>query len=175
MSIKDKRVDKMLSAHNLIDVDIFYSSISIWLLSVIIICSIAHWLIFYLAYSKYYPVIIIYFALGYFISAYLNNSFALTQDSLIVINPNFPFKNIKIYPLTNISTITIDKTNWIWHFIFCVFGSNYIKIQTKEKSKKYFCVGLELDSFDENWTEKTLDTFYHKLEEKGVPTIFNFK
>ena len=173
LSIKDKRVDKMLLARNVTGADIYYSPIAIWFLLLVILAGINYWLIFMLALSKYYPLFLIYLAIGYVVSAYLNNSFALTQDTLIVVNPNFPFRQFKAYSLADIKQITIDKTKHRWHYFFVIFSRNFVRIQTSQTSEKYFCVGLELDAFDENWTDKTMDTFHCKLIEKGVPTIFN--
>lgn len=172
IGLKDKRVDKMLFARNLVDTDIYYSPIVAWLFFLVVVLAIAHGLVFQLAFSKYFPLLLLYILGGYTVCAFLNNSFALTQDALIVINPNFPFRQVKTYPLSDIRKITIDKSKWKWHFAFCIFGSNYIAIQTADDTKKYFCVGLELDAYDENLTEKTMDSFQDNLKGKGIQTVF---
>ena len=175
MNIKDKRVDKMLATDNINNADIYYSPIIFWILSLVVILCGGVGVIAWLALHKYYLFFLFYFSVSYFISSYLNNSFALTEKHLHVINPNIPFKKIKSYDLSNIKQITIGKTKRKWHYVLGIFGSNYITIQTTNKSEKYFCIGLEIDAFDENWTEKTIDNFNYKLREKNIQTVFNIE
>ena len=176
MSIKDKRVDKMLLLHNLTNTSIYYSPITIWFLTIFMVLGIVcpiFLLSFYSFFSKYYLLFLIYFVFGYIICAYLNNSIVLTKDALIIINPNFPFKQFKTYLFDDIKQIIIDKTKYKWHYIFGIFSNNYIKIQNLDKTQVYFCVGLELETYDENFTNKTIDELNHELKNKGISTIFN--
>jgi hypothetical protein len=173
MGIKDKRVDRMLIKRHFDNPDIYYSPVLIWVLCLFMLLPVTGWFVFQLAFLKYYPFLLTYFAIGYLINSYLNNSFAITENQLHIINPNFPFRRFKSYSISDIKQITFDETKRKWHYAFVIFSSNYIDIQTDKGSEKYFCVGLGLDGFDENWTEKTIETFNYKLKEKGIVTVFN--
>jgi hypothetical protein len=171
MNLQDLRVDKMLKARGLDTSDIYYSPIKSWVLFMVIAMGLCYWFIIPLALSKYYSLVLIYLAPGYLFSGYLNHSFAITEDQLHVINPNFPFRQFKSYALRDIQRITLNKSKQKWHYLLGIIGSNYISIQTADQSIKYFCVNLDVDAFDENWTEKTMDTFYSKLKEKGLDVV----
>ena len=173
LKLKDKRVDKMLLVKNIISTDIFYSPISTWILLLLLILTSGWWLLYIFASTKYGLLLIPYFVISYLLNGYKSNSFALCNDNLIVINPNIPFRQITVINNSDIQLVTIDKTTRKWTKIFLDFGENYLLIQTKDNTYKFNCAGLDLDAYDENWTEKTIDDLRHKLKEKGIKTLFN--
>lgn len=170
--LKDNRVDKMLTSKGIIGGDIYYSPISVWIiaLSIIILGSIG---VFYLFASSIYGYLLIpYFIISYLLNAYKNNSFALLDDKIIIINPNIPFRKVTIINNSEINIVTIDKTKSNWSKLLLDIGGNYLLIQTKDKLHKFYCSGLEADSYDENWIEKSIDELEVKLKEKGIETEF---
>jgi hypothetical protein len=74
--------------------------------------------------------------------------------------------------LNDILNVTIDTKKRKWPQAFILFSENYIEVTTRNKSQKFYCTGLELDSYDENWTEKTIEDLDSNLKEKGIPTDF---
>jgi hypothetical protein len=172
MNLKDNRVDRMLAARGIESVDVYYSPIASWIYCLIMLIGVTLPLFFQFDLLLFYPLFLIYPLSGYLVAGYLNNSFAITEKQIHIINPNFPFRQFKSYFLSEIELVTIDKTTMKWHHIFCVLGDNYVAIKSGSNADKYFCAGLELDAFDENWTEKTIDTFDHTLRQKKVPVRF---
>ncbi|MFA9213164.1 MAG: hypothetical protein ACEQSR_04870, partial [Candidatus Methylacidiphilales bacterium] len=139
--LKDNRVDKMLTSKGIVGGDIYYSTISVWIisLSIIILSGIG---VFYLFASTIYGYLLIpYLIISYLLNAYKNNSFALFDDKLIIINPNIPFRKVTIINNSEINLITIDKTKSNWSKLFLDFGENYLLIQTKNKLLKFYCSG----------------------------------
>jgi hypothetical protein len=129
--------------------------------------------IFYLAYL--FPVcFLIYFIAGYVVVASLNNSFVITDSKLVVINPNFPFRKVKSYSFEQINKVKIDSSNLLYiTAIFAHFGSNYVELTTQDKVERFYCTSLDVDAFDENFTEKTIDDFHASLKQHKVYIEFN--
>jgi hypothetical protein len=171
-NFKDKRVDKMLRSKGVIDADIYYSPIGIWLMLWLLLLPSVWWLIYLLSSTVYGLLLLPYLIISYLLNAHHNNSFAFHQDELIVINPNFPFRHMTTIDVKDIKSITIDTRKREWILWFILFGENYLLLETKDKTMKFYCSGLELDGFDENWTEKTIETLHMKLKEKGISTDF---
>ena len=87
----------------------------------------------------------------------------------MVINSHFPFQNIQIFPLHEIKNIKISS-DWRMR-IFLMFGgfhSNYIQIETMSQKKKYYCLFLDFDCHDENWTDSNLDDLEQDLKIREV-------
>ncbi|MBO9699953.1 MAG: hypothetical protein J7604_07065 [Sporocytophaga sp.] len=171
--IKDKRVDKIAIKQGYKDYEVFYSPLSIWLFFTFYILMLSLSLaLAFLEYWCYWPG---YLVPGYLISAYRNNSFILTEDELVVINPNFPFRNLRCYKIECIQKVKIDKNKWFYFLImFIEFENNYVQINSEGKRKTYYCNGLNIDAYDENFTGKTLDDFSHSLTKKNIQVDFNF-
>jgi hypothetical protein len=167
---KDKRVDKILIKHGYNNCEIFYSPIfflDYFVYFLVISLPITYQVI---NYWYYLPG---YIAIGYLISAYLNNCFVITGKELLVINPNFPFDKFNRYEIENIEKIKIDKNNGIYFLlVFLIIGNNYVQINSGGKRKKYYCSGLEIDAYDENLTEKTLDDFSFALSKNNIVVEF---
>ncbi len=170
--LKDNRVDKILTSKGIIGGDIYYSPILTWIIALSIILLGGIGVVYLLASSIYGYLLIPYFIISYLLNAYKNNSFALFDDKIIIINPNIPFRKVIIINNSEINLITIDKTKSNWSKLLLDFGENYLLIQTKDKLLKFYCSGLEADYVDENWTEKTIVEFDFKLKEKGIETEF---
>ena len=175
----DNRVAKICKKNGIKDCEIFYSPISTWFLVISLIlfyggsgCLI----LFYLySFNKFLILITIpYFFISFFLFSKLSNSFAITSDKIIVINPNFPFKKFKEYNKNQINKITIDSSNNMLYIFFLVFEQNYLIIETQNKQEKFYCIGLGIDAFDENWTEKTLDDLNYALSKDNIVTEFKF-
>ncbi len=167
----DKRVDKLLLKNDIVSSKIYYSPISIWLLFLVLF---AMQLIPFI-----YSFLIIYFLLlipygltSYLLSAKLNNSFVITENQLVVINPNIPFRQFKVIPMETITEIVIDESSNPLYYIFFILATNFVTIKTADKSETFFCIGLERDAFDENLTEDTLESFNDHLVRKGIQVQF---
>ena len=68
--------------------------------------------------------------------------------------------------------IKIDELTFIPAWIFLIFKSNYIEVYFNNKKGRFYCSSLQLDSFDENWTEKTIDDLQYSLLKKGIMIEF---
>jgi hypothetical protein len=115
---------------------------------------------------------VLYLILRYFVCAYLNNSFALSDTELIIINPNFPFQNLTKYRFEQISSIHISETANFFLFTFLLFEQNYVKVNGLNPSKKHYCVSLNVDAYDENFTELTMNDFHDDLKTRGLSVDF---
>lgn len=170
--LKDNRVDKILTSKGIIGGDIYYSPILTWIIALSIILLGGIGVVYLLASSIYGYLLIPYFIISYLLNTYKNNSFALFDDKVIILNPNFPFRKITIINNSEIKLVTIDKTKSNWSKLLLDFGENYLLIQTKDKLLKFYCSALEADSYDENWIEKGIDELELKFKEKGIQTEF---
>jgi len=175
IKLKDKRVDKMLASKNYAKAEIFCSPISTWILLLALLIPSAAFLFFNALVWKYWYFTVLYFIISYLINAYLNNSFALYEDKLFIINPNFPFRRFEIIKKDDVKRITIENVKRQWFFIFMAFGGYYLSIDVSDKTLKFHCAGLDLDSYDENWTEKTIDDLYFSLVKNEFPVKLNIK
>ena len=123
---------------------------------------------------KFYLYVIPYLIVFYFLSAYLNNSFVIVKDELIVINPNFPFKKITVYKLCNIEKIRIDKSSpFIFNWIFMLLECHFIDVLINNKRQRFYCIYLELDNWDDHLTEKTIEDFDYTIKKNKIVTEFN--
>jgi hypothetical protein len=176
MKLKDKRVDKILAQNNIHNTRVYYSPSSSVLIFIILLASTSIPLLFEFIFSSYsiWTLLLIPYFIGvYLFNSGLNNSFALTDKALFIINPNRPFRNFKSYPLSEIEKITIANDKKHFGMLFLSFGRNYLQIDTIDSSKLFFCVALEMDAFDENWTELTIDDLCMDLKGKGCNVVFN--
>ncbi len=171
-NLKEKRVDKILRAKGINDAEIYYSPITTWLIVWLLLLPSAWWFIYLLASTVYGFLLIPYLIISYLLNAHHNNSFAFHGDKLIVVNPNFPFRHVSTIDLMDIKLVTIDNKKRKWLLAFVLVGENYLLIETKDSVQKFYCSGLELDGFDENWTEKTIEDLDTILKKKGIPTNF---
>ncbi len=155
--------------------EVFYSPIRVGVFYFLMLLTIAiPYSFFFLTKYTYLPYCLIYGVLGYLFYGYSNNSFVITENQLLVINPNYPFKKICIYNFEQIQNVEIGNENfWALGIVFLSFENNFIKISTKDYTKKYSCLGLELNSFDENVTEKDFDDFHHSLKKIPVNLTSN--
>jgi hypothetical protein len=179
LKLDDKRVDKKLEKEGYHQSTIFYSPIQTWVLFIVMLSATsipANGGVFYLLFV--FPIYTtIYFLVSYLFAAYLNNSFIITKDKkeLLVINRNFPFYKFKTYQSADIETIRIDKAFFPFLsplIFFCIVFTHYVEIQTSTGKHRFYCVGLDTDCYDENWTERTLDDLPYALPE-NVKVIMN--
>ena len=170
-NLKDKRVDKMLRSEGITDADIYHSPIKCWLVMLLLLCC-QGWVFFTFLTTTYSFLLIFYLIISYLVNAYHNNSFALHEDKITVINPNFPFRQIITIDIQDIQCIVIDQGTRKWTLWVMLFGENYLLIKTNNKNMKFYCSGLEIDSYDENMTEKTIDDLGEQLRQMGISTDF---
>lgn len=180
MKLEDKRIKKHLKQIPLDQYTVYHSPIKSWFLFIfLILIIISPFSIYFIGslFSTSFNIIIIsliisYFIISYVISAYYNNSFIVSNNYLLVINPNFPFKTIKKYNLSSINEVIIDNdkrtVNSIFLWIFFIINRNQIKIKLGKKIETFYCVNLDVDCCGENWTEKNLDDFYNDLKSKNI-------
>jgi hypothetical protein len=169
--LKDKRVDKMLNEAGIKDAEIFHSPIFVtlrhtfFLLFFVNIC-FQNWFVFGLS--------ILICLIDFLLMFYMNNSVVITNNFMYVINPNYPFKKIKPIEWKNIKHIQIDCEKPTWIFLLLIFSNNSIQIKMTNETKKYYCIGIEQDSFDENAVEKTMEMLEERIKEKGINCDANY-
>jgi hypothetical protein len=173
--IRDKRVDKVLKKHGFSGHEIFYSPILIWLFAslylILIFCSVLFLFIFHFWYFT-----LIYLCVSYVVSAYFNNSFAITTEELVVVNPNFPFRRFEKFNLRLIEEIKVGQNKMLQFLpLFFIKSSNYVQVQSNGKKKRFYCSNLDLDAYDENLTEKTLYDFRDCLLKNNIIVTSNLK
>lgn len=100
--------------------------------------------------------------------AYFNNTPVLVKNELIIINPYFPFQNFEVFQMNDIKLIKIDKSSFLPAWFFLIFKSNDVEIYLENENKRFYCTSLQVDCYDENWTEKTMDDFKYSLLKRGV-------
>ncbi|MEO1218759.1 MAG: hypothetical protein AAFY45_34825 [Bacteroidota bacterium] len=175
-NLRDKRVDHILSEKDIKPSQIFYSPILIWLVFLFIVpgilgLSLMGYFLFFGALNVYLAGL--FLAISYLIAAYLNNSFAINGDKFYVINPNFPFRTFLEFEFTKIYVVRINKAKWgLLFYLFGFFGRNYVEVETAKGKFRFFCSGLELDVFEENLTDLSLNDLWSSLEEKEIPVEF---
>jgi hypothetical protein len=180
LKLKDLRVDHMLKSkgYNLSHTTIYYSPIITHLLFIVLILtfSLPPLIIYIWSFIiLYYNFVVIYLIVIYLLGAYLNNSIAITETDLIIINPNFPFKKIKVYPFQNIESLEVKSSKiWLLTFPFLSLGGNFIRIYHKKYQKRYFCISLQEDAYDENWTELTIEDLISNLQNRKMKVEHNF-
>jgi hypothetical protein len=104
----------------------------------------------------------------YLVSAYSNNTFAITADELVIVNPNYPFRKHSVIPLAAISYLHIGEYSPTWRKLLLFLSNNYIDLTMGSDTSRYYCIGLEADAYDENLTEKTIEDFQNELEKRNV-------
>lgn len=181
MELRDKRVDKIAQNLHLDHPEIYFSPFQSWLTSLTLFFTYIQLPAFILIYQFdilkffFWFFIIAYFIVGYIVNSYMSHSILMDSNSLYIINPNFIFMSIVHYPLCEITHIKLGETKHIWHHIFGVLGSNFIEIESHSIKRKFFCVWLEIDAYDENWTEKTMDDLYYNLQKKNIDVEVTIK
>ncbi|MEM7654925.1 MAG: hypothetical protein AAF399_02255 [Bacteroidota bacterium] len=120
-------------------------------------------------------VVGIHVALSYVFAAKCHWSFAITENDLWIINPSFPFRSIQSVLIAEITQLTLKRSYPGWILSpFGLFGVKEFRLQTESFRKKLLFTGLNLDAYDESWTEKTLDDFHHTLVKRGVRVEFGW-
>jgi hypothetical protein len=178
--IVDKRTTSLLKSRRVGHFTLYESPITKWLLYFVAALAIIalSGLFFFFPISLKWEYLLVYFIISYLVAGFSNNSFAIAGNDFYVINPNLPFKKFRHFPNSKIKNIRIDQTGSFWwlFFPFGQFGGNcnFVEITTVEDQKhKFLCAGLDLDSYDENDTEETLDTLHTDLKRKNMPVRFN--
>ena len=177
LELGDRRVDKIISKNGFKKSEIFYIPVSVWfiywiMLSIVSVPMTLEVLFNY--FSKFSFQRALLFALIYvftccLIVIFLNRSFAIADKEFLVINSHFPFGSLKRFKFEEISEIKISS-DWKLKIliIFGLFYSNYVQVKIKNQKKKFYCLFLDVDCHDENWTEKTLDDLERSLKLKDV-------
>lgn len=173
--IKDNRIDRIAKQRGYKRFETFYSPISMVLVFIVLICATAAPFLFeyYYYIIDYYYYALLYGTFFYFGATYLNNSFVIAENDFLIINPNLPFTHITCYKIQEIQKIKIGCEKWYFPSSLVLQSGNFVEVQTKNKTKKYYCGSLEIDSYDENLTEKTLDDLHCSLSNKGILVEFS--
>lgn len=176
--LKDRRVDSLLLKNGFSFNEIYYSPIKIWAIFYFLFLLAAFpfsIILIPIIFSKYKVFLILYIVSAYLVAAFLNNSFTISNGKLIVVNPNPPFRKIKEYSISKIHHISIKSNPWLLTaWLFGPLGSNYVELNFLETKKRFYCAGLDIDAYDENFTKLTLDDLHKDLIENGVKVEFGF-
>ncbi len=178
LKLKSENVDKILlkKGYLLEECEIFYSPITSWLVFLFMMLSITFPLLilgFEHLFFTFGVYILSYFIMAYIVMVYLDNTPVLVKNELIIINPYFPFRYFKSYQIEEIQKVKIDKSSsFFLSWLFLFFRINYVEIYANESNRRFYCSSLDLDSYDENWTEKTMDDFQYSLLVRGVMLEF---
>jgi len=170
-------VEKILLKNGFPRSEIFHSPIWIWWMFWIVIFSMG--LSFWFALLRYFISLfsfetVIIYVIGYVVISYLiikflNRSFAITDGKILIVNSHPPFREFEYFNFNQIQKVKISS-DWRLKIliIFGIFHTNYIQIETKFQKKRFYCLFLDVDCYDENFTEKTLDDLATSLKSKGV-------
>lgn len=159
----NKAIKKILAQQQVLDAEIFASPFETWLTyTAFLLCGGIGLLPLFYNYGSLY-FILLYALCSLLINGKLNNSFALNNQELIVINPYIPFRQVERFELNTIKQITITKAKLPWWRAFIIMGDHYIEIETHTRRQRFYCVNLETDAFDENFSEKTIQDLNHSL------------
>lgn len=150
--------------------DIFVSPIKTWGCVVgLAVLSLGQVLILFLQIPIVFLALIPYLVVSYLLNAARNNSFAICHEKLLVVNSNFPFRRFTEIPFSEIELITFaNSRSWI-KSVFLAISGNYLKVETGSRTYHFPCEGLAEDTWDGNWTKRTLDDLQIALERKGIP------
>ena len=179
-SLTDKRVDKLILKRGIKNYEVFYSPIMVlgmfW--SMIFAMFFPFILIFiynHFSIQRDFIYIFIYLTITYFLIGIFNRSFAITDEEFLVINSHFPFWKIQSFKFEDITEVKISS-DWKLKILFFlgIFHGNYVQLKTKKKEKRYYCLFLDVDCHDENWTDRTLDNLKGSLKLKGVNAKLDF-
>ncbi len=162
----------IIEEHGYANYNLFYSSL-LDQLYVVYICIMAS-ILLYFAQPLIWPILLLIF---YFICAYLfgaqkNNSFALVENALLVINGRTPFANFDVFEFAAINAIHISSNKNPLFRIFIIPSNTYVQITDAfNKEHKYYTnLDFEEESKDK---EKCLEALAHNLNIKGVRTTID--
>ena len=180
--LKSKRVDKQLQAAGYSDYEIFYSPLSVWA-TYCMLLPYGFGGFLPIAYNFLRPWIfpVAAFLAGYIliarsVASQLNNTFAITNNELVIVNPYFPFKKITSMKLDSILSVRISNQPFRLRKLFLCFDSNFIEIATQNgETTRFYCHGLEQDFYDENLTEKTIENLVYALEKRNIKVEYLLK
>jgi|GEM_PF-1080864 len=173
-NFRDKRVDRALDQLGYTGPDIFYSPLQGWIfwtsLLLILVASTIFWLLLWL-----WPLLPLMLCLSYLFNAYRSNNFALSENQLIIINPNFPFRKVTLLDLKDIESVRVDcdTLSRVASFLILAFGNNYIEVKTAAGTQRFYCAYLQQwNAYSRNLTEKGIDDLDVALKKRGIATIF---
>lgn len=176
VKLRDKRIDKIARRLGYTEFEVFSSPMVTWLLVICCIALSAFPLIIDVVSNTpvriVFLLLLLYVCASYFAAAYANNSFVVTEHDIVVINPNPPFRQSQKFPVKDIIGMRMDSKNQTLLSLLRVSGGNYVEIVTHAGINRFFCVCLETESFDENYTGKTMDDLYTALLQKGIKVEF---
>ena len=167
MKLTDKRVDRMLTSRGITEAALFYSPMSICLTLLALLLTQVIWIFLEFPVLRYWYLWSPYLLLSYLFNAHRNNSFAIKDNTLYIINPNFPFRHITRYEQPVVQSIIVSSYNSSWPIWLACFTSNFVMVITNTGRKTFYCAGLVGDAFDENWTEKTTEDLEAALLNSG--------
>ena len=181
MKLKDKVVDKILSSNQIQDYEVFYSPIKSWIvffgillvIMIPLLLVLIPYIISKIPINTFFIFILTYFSVGYLIISRLNHSFAITNKELIIINSHTIFRKLTKFKFEEIKNIRIASSKKL--VILSFFGLvlfHYIEINTLSEQHRFYCLFLDVDCYDENWTEKNLDDFNTALHLKKLKVQF---
>jgi hypothetical protein len=111
--------------------------------------------------------------ISYLLFSKWSNSFVITPDKIIAINPNFLCKKYVEFDKSDVQKITIQSFSNIIGYFFLIGNQHFLQIECKNKVEKFYCVGLGHDSYYDEiecWTEKSLEDLHTALEKSGIDT-----
>ena len=172
--LKDRTVDRILNKKGITNSRTFYSPISVWftfwglLASTLLVSLLSAYKFIFSNIIIIGTLVFLYFFIGYLIISALNRSFVLTEDSFLIVNSHL-HEYVKEINIKEIKEIKIDSNKWIrWIALFGLLHSNYVEVKSQIGTERYYCLFLDVDCYDENWTKETLDTLHGALANKGI-------
>lgn len=167
--LKDRRVDRILTANGFESVITIYNPITGWLFYYLLILLAIYGMLFtafpsLVAWST--PFLLILFYLSFAHGGY---SVALSKKQLAFINPNFPFRNSSFINLKEVKHVTTTPANQNLLQSLFQWEKRRIRVTMNNASEQTFFTSIEWESFDENITESHLDDLIEALEEQSIP------
>lgn len=174
MKLRDRRVERILQAQGFQDAEIFHGPQKEWWIVMAIMFVMGGFLIPAIhAFAGWYwaPVLVLYLLVGSVLSGRYYYSIALTETALIFINPNRPFKRLRIISLEEVKLVVMGERQISAGRLLCLFGTGYIEVGTDTGLELFNCAGIDLhDGYgEEGFTEKTLEDLGLLLKQKGIP------
>ena len=106
----------------------------------------------------------------YYFWASKSYSFAILEDKIYAINPNYPFKSLVKIDKSDIKRVKVGQDRlYGLSFLFLSFYNYYLEVETADETYQFYCYPLENEHYDnfEGWETQTSDGLEYQLKQKG--------
>ena len=174
ITFTDPKVKDMVPARDFAQGQVFYSPLRIWYFFLgMVLLGFDTVDMLCLAFPESLLLLLLlppYVALSIRVMASLNHHFVLTDRALWVVNTSPWRRSARRIALAEIQAVRIGSHRKMrrWAWLFLVVGSNFVELKVSGSWQRFYCVHLEEDCFDENWTALNLDDLFLALQRRGL-------